>query len=37
MSESEPFDDASLIHKALSKLESFRRSRISQDETCLRT
>src|SRR5665811_2486973 len=36
MSESKPFDDASLIRKALSKLGSFRRSRISQGGTCLR-
>ena len=38
MSESKPFDDASLVlFKALSKLESHRYSGISQDDTCLRT
>jgi len=36
MSESKPFDDASLIRKVLSKLGSSRRSRISQGGTCLR-
>jgi hypothetical protein len=34
MNESKPFDDASLIHKLLSKLESSRRSTISQGGIC---
>ena len=33
MSESKPFDDASLLIKALSKLEPLQRSRISRDDT----
>lgn len=37
MNESEPSDDASLISKVLSKLESTSCSRISRDDTCLRS
>lgn len=37
MSESKPFDDASLNSKALSKLEPISCSRISRDNTCLWT
>ena len=37
MSESKPSDDASLITKALSKLEPCRCSRISREGTCLRS
>lgn len=37
MSESKPSDDASLRIQLLSKLESPSSSRISRDDTCLRT